>query len=86
MKYTIKQLKEAISNLPDDMVVYQQGDPEGNSFRPCSGIDPTAIVVKEDGEYVIYDTQWTASDACMTEEDWQEILKLPRVAVIFPGY
>lgn len=86
MSYTIKDLKEAIADLPDDMVVYQQEDPEGNSFRPCGGIDPTGIVVKEDDEYIVYDALWTASDAAMTKKEWNEMLKKPRAAIIFPGY
>lgn len=86
MSYTIKDLKEAIADLPDDMLIFNQSDPEGNSFSPCAGIDTNAIMINEGGDYTVYDTQWTASDADMSEKDWKEMLKLPRVAIVYPGY
>ena len=86
MSYTIKDLKEEIADLPDDMLVFHQSDPEGNSFSPCAGLDSACVVVKEDENYVVYDAQLSASDVCMTEKEWNKVLKKPRVAVIFPGY
>lgn len=86
MSYTIKDLKEEIADLPDDMLVFHQSDPEGNSYSPVAGVDAACVVVKEDGNYVVYDAQLSASDADMTEKQWQKMLKKPRVAVIFPGY
>ena len=42
-------------------------------------------VVIEDG-YVpeIYSANWTADEACMDEEEWNEFLENPRVLVITP--
>lgn len=39
MTFTVKQLKEQIANLPDDMVLVLQADDEGNGYRFCNGID-----------------------------------------------
>lgn len=86
MSYTIKDLKEEIANLPDDMEVWHQSDPEGNSFSPCAGIDADAIVVGKGRDSIVYDTKWTAIDADMTEKQWDKMLKKPRVAILFPSY
>jgi len=79
---TVKELKEVIANLPDDMELVLQVDPEGNGYSPVDGVDPDGIMY--DGE--CYDATWTADEACMEEDDWEELCKKPRVGVVFPGY
>lgn len=39
----IKELKEAIANLPDDMQVILQRDSEGNGYSPLCSLDSDAI-------------------------------------------
>jgi hypothetical protein len=80
---TVKELKEAIANLPDDMGLVLQIDPEGNGYSPVEGIDPYGIL-GEDGE--CYDATWTADEAGMEEDEWEELCKKPRVGIVYPGY
>jgi len=39
----IKQLKESIANLPDEMEVVLQKDSEGNGYSPLKGVDSDAV-------------------------------------------
>ena len=39
----VKNLKEAIANLPDEMEVILQKDSEGNGYSPLSGADADAV-------------------------------------------
>lgn len=83
--FTIKDLKEAVKDLPDDMQVILQGDSEGNSYRVCAGVDPNAIYVPDsswDGD--VYDTEWTADECCLEEDEWEEMKAGPKCLVIFP--
>ena len=79
----IKELKEAIANLPDDMEVTLQDDPEGNGYRFARGVEE---VVYQDMEYIdcAYSLDNTADDNCMTEEEWEEVKSYPHSIVIYP--
>jgi hypothetical protein len=82
---TVKELKEAIANLPDDMEVILQKDAEGNGYSPMEGADPDAIYFEEttwSGE--VFSTKWTAEEACMTSEEWAYAKKRPRVLILHP--
>ena len=78
---TVKELKEELAKFPDDMELYLQIDPEGNGYHSVRGIDPDGILT-EDGE--IYDASWTADEACLEEEEWEEMKKQKRVGVVYP--
>ena len=43
----VKELKEQIANLPDDMEVVLQKDAEGNGYSPLSGADPDAVYIPD---------------------------------------
>lgn len=43
----IKELKEAIKNLPDDMEVIMQKDSEGNGYSPLSDLTADAVYIPE---------------------------------------
>ena len=81
----VKDLKEAISDLPDDMEVILQEDSEGNGYSPLAEADCDAVYVPITTWYGdVYSLQWSADDAAMDDEEW-EILKLkPRVLVLTP--
>lgn len=82
---TVKELKDAISALPDEMEVILQKDSEGNGYSPLAGADPDAVYVPKTtwfGE--VYDTKWTADNAGMTEGDWNQIKSKPRALVLYP--
>jgi len=82
---TVKELKEAIANLPDEMEVVLQKDSEGNGYSPLSDVDPDAVYVPDStwsGD--VYSMDWTADDACMTDEEWEEIKSKPRTLILAP--
>lgn len=82
---TVKELKEAIENLPDEMEVVLQKDSEGNGYSPLAGTDSDAVYIYETIWYGdVYSMDWTADDACMSDEEWEEIKSNPRVLVLYP--
>jgi hypothetical protein len=82
---TVKGLKQAIANLPDDMQVILQKDSEGNGFSPLAGADPEAVyVAKNTWCGKVYSLDSTADDGCMTEQEWAETKSKPRALVLYP--
>jgi hypothetical protein len=82
---TVKELKEAIANLPDEMEVVLQKDSEGNGCSPLAGADPDAVYIPDStwsGD--VYSMDWSADDACMSEEEWEEIKSKPRTLILHP--
>lgn len=49
--FTVKDLKKAIEDLPDDMLVVLQSDAEGNSYSIAAGVDAENIGVIGDCWY-----------------------------------
>lgn len=45
---TVAELRKALEGLPDDMLVVQSGDAEGNSVRKTYEVDRGMAVVRED--------------------------------------
>lgn len=84
---TVKELKEAIANLPDEMEVFLQKDPEGNGYSPLAGTDFDAVYVpNSNSSGDVYSIAWTAEDACMSEDDWEEIKSKPRILILYPEW
>jgi hypothetical protein len=82
---TIKELKEAIANLPDEMEVVLQKDSEGNGYSPLIGVDPDTVYIPNStcsGD--VYSIEWTADDACMSDEEWNEVKSKPRTLILHP--
>jgi len=80
---TVRDLKEIICGLPDDMQVVVQRDSEGNGYNPAYAADPNCIWDKYKEN--ILSTNETAADNCLEPEDWEKLLKeSPRVLVIAP--
>ncbi len=81
----IKELKELLETLPDDMDVILQKDSEGNGYSPLAGGDNEAVYIPNStwsGE--VYSTKWSAEDACMDDDEWKELLEKPRVLILYP--
>ena len=81
----VKELKEQIANLPDDMEVVLQKDAEGNGYSPLSGADPDAVYIPDStwsGD--VFSLVWTADDACMTDDEWNAIKSKPRALILYP--
>lgn len=82
---TVKELKDAILNLPDEMEVILQKDAEGNGYSPLRGADPDAVYIPETTYYgEVYSTEWTAYDAGMNEAEWKNTLSKPRALILHP--
>lgn len=80
-KELIKLLKDSDSNAE----VILQKDGEGNGYSPLSGVDTDAVYIPEttwSGE--VFSTDWSAEEACMYEEEWQELCNEPHCVVLFP--
>ena len=65
--------------------MYVQADSEGNGYRQCAGIDPDCVVTDDDYHAEIASASDTADEMCLEEDEWAEILKQPRVLVIYPS-
>lgn len=82
---TVKELKEAIATLPDGMEVILQKDNIGNGYSPLADVHPDAVYIPETTWYGdVYSMDWTADDACMTDEEWEEITSKPRALILSP--
>lgn len=82
---TIKQLKEVIANLPDDMLVIVQKDSEGNAYSPLAGVDHNSVYLPTTTWYgEVFDTTWSADDAGMDEDEWEGIKSRERSLILFP--
>lgn len=82
---TIRELKEAIVDLPDEMEVVLQKDSEGNGFSPLAGADPDAVYIPDStwsGD--VYSMDWTADDVFMPEEEWEAVRLKPRTLILYP--
>ena len=82
---TVKELKQEIESLPDDMLVILQKDAEGNGYSPLSGTD-TDVIYIPDSTYSgdVYDSNWTADDACLSESEWAELQTKPKALILYP--
>lgn len=88
-KLTVKDLKELLEPLDDSMQILLARDPEGNGFQHWTegGYSFAVIDPSEKDSYVIdsvYDDAWTADDAGMDEDEWNELLEQDRVLVLWP--
>jgi hypothetical protein len=76
---TTHELAKMLLELPDIELMIQTDD-EGNGYRPLNGVDGNCVWFNNN----IFDRGWTAEDADMDEEEWEEIkLNNPYVAVIY---
>lgn len=81
----IKELKDAIKDLPDDMEVILQKEAEGNGYSPLYDVDPYCVYIPESTwSGYVYSIYWTADDAIMSEEEWDQLKKEPRSLVLYP--
>ena len=85
MAMTIKELREALKLYPDDMEVIVQSDAEGNSYSPLYCIDGNAVYIARETWYGdVFSAESSAEDECMDEEEWDEILRMPRSLILVP--
>lgn len=85
----IKELKAQLAEIGpefDECEVVCQKDSEGNGYSPLADININAIYISENtwsGEVLF--TEWSAYDAGMEDEEWEEIKKnKPRALILGP--
>lgn len=81
----VKALMKLLATFDPNADVILQKDAEGNGYSPLSGADHEAVYEPHstwDGN--VYDTKWTADDACMEECEWKKLMKKRRCVVLFP--
>lgn len=81
----VKKLIEELQKCNPDLEVILQSDAEGNGYSPLYSLDDNCVYEKETNwSGFVYDTNWTADEADMTEKEWKKILKKPRCVVLCP--
>lgn len=78
----VRDLIVELTKMNQELDIILQKDSEGNGYSLISWADPDCIY--EDGE--VWSIYWTANDACMDAEEWQEFLKKDRCCVLYPKY
>ena len=82
---TVKELKAVLEDLPEDTLVVIQKDAEGSDYSPCAAADGDAVYVAQTTwRGIVYSLDYSAKDACMSEEKWSEVKALPRCLVLAP--
>ena len=81
----VKELIEELQKMDPESELICQKDSEGNGYSPLAGADPNAVYIAEStwsGD--VYDTTWSAEDACMDEEEWEKLIAGPKCVVLYP--
>lgn len=76
----IKQLKEVIKDLPDNMEVVIQTERE-YEFDPLKAVPlvtANSNVIYQPKRGNAYLIEWSAEEACWEEEDWEELKTQPK--------
>ena len=74
----VKDLLAALDGADPEAEVILQKDAEGNGYSPLEEVDLNAVYVADStwsGD--LYSMDWTAADACMTDEEWAAIQAKP---------
>jgi len=77
---TVLELKKALYYMPDELEVMLP-DHQGLAMK-VDGIATEFIVEKDGRDYKLFDSTWSADDACETEEKWEKLKKTPRICLI----
>lgn len=79
------ELAKILLENPDVELVLQ-ADPEGNGYERVHGVDFDIVYVEGRCEAEVYDRSWTAEEAGLDEDEWEEIKRTHNggYAVIYP--
>lgn len=75
----VKELIEELKKEDPEKDIILQKDPEGNGYSPIAGIDGNAIYTDD---YEVYDTEWSAGDALMEEDEWSAFKKEKKACIV----
>lgn len=76
----VKELMKKLNKLDPESEVYLLKDPEGNGFNKPYYVDGNCVYYNED----IYSLSWSASDACLEEDEWDRLKSQIKCVVISP--
>lgn len=82
----VGQLKALLADLDDDAEVIMADSENGENYHKVHEMGHSIMVAKFVGERVtgVYEADWSAADACLSQEEWDDLLKQPRALVLFP--
>jgi len=81
----VKELLAALKDADPEAEVILQKDSEGNGYSPLACVDLDAVYIAEttySGD--VFSMEWSAEDACKSEEEWTAVLAMPRCVVLAP--
>lgn len=82
----VKELLEALTGVDPEAEVILQKDAEGNGYSPLHVADLDSVYVPTcTWEGDVYSMEWSAEDACKSEEEWSAITAMPRCVVLTPA-
>ena len=69
----VKELIEELREMDPEMEIILQKDSEGTGYSPlaCFGLGYYIPDSTYSGD--VYDEDWTASDCCLEEDEWEEL-------------
>lgn len=83
----VKDLINQLSELDGELEIFMASDSEGNHFHtiPDNCLSELSIYQKDGREIDVWSLNWTAEEACMKEEKWEEMKKTyPRGVILYP--
>jgi hypothetical protein len=81
----VKELIRLLEREDAESEVILQKDAEGNGYSPLLEVDGNAVYIPETSwSGNVFSLEWSADDACMSEEEWAAVQKKPRCVVLAP--
>jgi len=84
---TVKELIEALLEMPQDARIILQKDSEGNGYSPLYAVDGECVYTEESNwAGSVLSTWWSHEEACFdSAEEWEDFKKASeRVVVLAP--
>lgn len=78
----VKELIEILKDVDPEREIYMSRDSEGNGYNSLWAYDTEALY---DGDGSMYDSDWSAADVDMDEDEWEEFKKTcKKVVCLWP--
>ena len=83
----VKQLRELIADLPDDMEIICSADAEGNGYSDLSGAWQGYYKSEgyRDGYVIGTDEPFSDYEELMDPEEWEQLTSGPKSLIFTPG-
>jgi len=82
---TVKELLKELEDTDPETEVILQKDGEGNGYSPLAGVDIDTVYIPDStwsGD--IYPMEWSCEEACMDEDEWDEIKDRTKCVLLYP--